>query len=267
MKTVQETPRKIARPPSIGASAYTAGVQAYEAIAFVAPDLLPPETVRIALASHRFAKLAPKPTSARNDAIGQWRADLHAAVLGDDPDPAIPSLDGMIRAASEELASRELAGLFATEWSSTLGPLGRIIAADGDQIVLGLRAIHDQSWAQFIESHSRFAQHKDAESLLQSGDVRSIDAWKTAGTAISRWAATRSARVRLHALPGYAVNCREDATIYRNPIKARALRLPKGETLSRWHALTTEMPLAEPYIFTKAELETFIEDQKRKDAA
>lgn len=260
-------PSKIEQPSVIGRQNYSSGTACYSAIFRVDPQLLPEAAVKIARDAAKFRALRPKSELSKSEAIAEYRANIDELLESDDPSDELPSTDGIERAHLAELCRREIHGLTITLWSNQIGPIGRVLAEHGDGIVAGLRTIHDQSWAEFLEFHSRIARFKDVESLLGSDEPRSVDAWHKTGSAIARFSATGAARQGLQEIKAYAANLNDAQLVrFQNPEAIRQLKLPKSDTLARWHSIAANFPSAQPWCPTRDELQALadqIHESKR----
>ncbi len=266
MKHPAPIPTTVALPPGPPGNAASPGISTYKTIASVDPGILPDEAADIARRAARFAALRPGPLHARDEAIAQWREQLHQAVATDDA--PLPSIDGMIHALAAEAANKELAGLFRSEWDATIAPLGKVIASHGDDITRQLQPIHDDAWARFQEHALAVVGHRSMESVLAAGDD-TAEHYRQAGHALSRFSATRAARMKLQELRGYAadVGGQHDMTVFANPTAIRGVRLDKRDTLSRWRSILDHWPSGEPRLATKAEAEADWATQQKAGAA
>lgn len=264
--TTAPPPPTIATPPSAVGSPHTPAVAAYAALTRVDPQLIPNEAARIARKTHRFAALRPQPSTARDQAIAQWRRDLDHATDTDTGD--VPPLDAMVAALMEEHAAKELHGLFTNVWEATVAGLAKAIADHGDSIVVRLRGIHDQAWQDFITHAGAVVGHRSIEAVLAAGNDTADD-YRHAGHALTTFSATRAARTKLQALRGYHadVGGHDDLTVFRHPETVRRTRLPK-DTLDRWRAIVDTWPTADPWIPTRDEAEawyrSWADDQPRQ---
>ena len=254
MKHTAPIPATIAPPPGPPNNAATPGLSAYKALAAVDPGILPDEAVTIARRADRFAALRPGPLQLRDQAIAQWRTELHAAVGTDDA--PLPNIDGMVQALAAENANRELHGLFTSEWNTTIAPLAKVIASAGDDITRQLQPIHDTAWQEFQTHALAVVGHRSMESVLAAGD-ETAEHYRQAGTALAKFSATRAARMKLQELRGYAadVGGQHDMTVFANPTAIRGVRLDKRDTLARWRSILDNWPSGEPRLATKAEAE------------
>ncbi len=249
-----EIPATIPLPPGPPGNAASPGVACFKAIAAVDPGILPDAAVGIARRAQRFAELRPGPLQLRDQAIAQWRTELHAAVNADDA--PLPNIDGMVHALARENANKELAGLFRSEWDATIAPLGKVIASHGDDIVRRLQPIHDDAWARFQEHALAVVGHRSMEGVLAAGDEVAAH-YREAGHALSSFSATRAARTALNKLRGYRadVGGQDDMVVFVHPERIRGVRLDRSDTLARWRSILDNYPAAEPRIASKSEAE------------
>ena len=259
--TTPPTPTSVAMPPGPPNSAATAAIAAYKSLAQVDPGLIPEPAARIARASHRYSRLRPAPGQALDDATAQWRAAVDTAVHDDSADPALPDLDDLAHALAIKDAGDHSAGLLRSMWDAEINGLGRALAAGGDQIVAGLRAIHDQAWERFTLHSAAIADVKSEAGILARGD-EAAHHFREAGSALTTFANARAARTRLHGIKQYAADVPSEAhTVFRDPGKVRSVRLPR-ETLQRWAVIATEWPAAEPVIMTRDEASAWHREQE-----
>lgn len=252
--TTTVVPASVALPPdgtaAPGAPLVTA-TAAYSALVAADPKLLPPEAVRAAELSHRFAAMRPQPSRSKTEAVAAWRQGVREVVTGDG-EPVLPSLQPVADSIALEEAARELTGYLFSEWRSAVAGLGHVLAAHGDQLVANLGKLHDEAWSTFLE-HEYPLRRFRSESAVLHGGAEASQHFTAAGNALATFGRCRHARTALNRLPAYSVaGAPDDLLLYRKPAAVAQVRLP-GDTLPRWRAIAEHYPAAEPALLSRAE--------------
>lgn len=247
-------PRTCPAPPWRPGDAANAAVMVYDSLVDLDPVLVPPAAFEVAARCERFDALQPRPSQEADRRLGEWIASAAAVVeTGGD---VLPDWGPVAIATASDAVTPRIIAVWRARWTDQLARLRGIFAAEGDEVVLGLRRIHTAAWDDFRAAVEVCSGYAGESALLRHGSPEDVATFRQAEDALHRLSATITARGHLDKVPGYtAPGVIADGLCFADPEALRPLRRrDKGsDVLARWRLIVETYANAGPVMLTRSE--------------